>query len=201
MLFALYSRYSFYDLNVNSSSVTLVSPGVGPWNSSHSHPRCKSQPRFFIFESGRKTSFFEDFFFHVKRDVFQHSILPGGQCEWEWNVLCLFFLLRGTYLRKIPILLLHLNAINLERAISAQLNQLKNLKILKLKLLFYKLEEMEKVTYQDRKIILIEVSDFTRVSGFTFGMHLQDATKHRSLTCYFFLFFAFCGLQINCVAS
>ena len=42
---------------------------------------------------------------------------------------------------------------------------------------------MEKVTFYDRKIKLIEVSDFTRVSGFTFGMHLQDATKHRSLTC------------------
>lgn len=42
---------------------------------------------------------------------------------------------------------------------------------------------MGKATFSDRKIILIEVSDFTRVGGFTFGMHLQDATKHRSLTC------------------
>ena len=46
----LYTLSSFCDFNVSlySSSVILVSPGVGPWSSSHSHPRCKSQPVFYF---------------------------------------------------------------------------------------------------------------------------------------------------------
>ena len=92
------------------------------------------------------------------------------------------FSLEGNLPTESTYFLLYLNAINLERAISAQLSQLQNFKILKLKRLFYRLEEMGKVTFQVRKIILIEVSDFIRVSGYSFGMHLQDITKHRSLT-------------------
>lgn len=59
ILFTLYSQYSFQDFNVNSSSVTLVSPEVGPWSSSH-HPRCKGKlhPPLRCFLSVKQRCFF-----------------------------------------------------------------------------------------------------------------------------------------------